>query len=127
MSIFVSAKQKGTDHTLTIDTERASEKLVLYFETYVENIPGKFSSTGKARSLIYISLTDICVGNKMRNSFDKTCMRLGFLPIPVATRSKAWICSHSLCGITGANPTGGHAYLSLVSVVCCKVNVSASG
>jgi len=27
-------------------------------------------------------------------------------PVPGATRSKAWVCSRSLAGITGSNPTG---------------------
>jgi len=26
----------------------------------------------------------------------------------------------------GSNPTGGHGYLSVVSVVCCQVEVSAT-
>jgi len=26
----------------------------------------------------------------------------------------------------GSNPTGGHGYLSVVSVVCCRVEVSAT-
>jgi hypothetical protein len=29
------------------------------------------------------------------------------LPIPVAARSKAWVCFRSLAGIAGSNPTGG--------------------
>jgi hypothetical protein len=49
------------------------------------------------------------------------------VPIPVAARSKAWVCGRSLAGIVGSNPTGGHGCLSLVSVVCCQVEVSASG
>ena len=28
-------------------------------------------------------------------------------PIPVAARSKAWVCGRSLSGIVGSNPTGG--------------------
>jgi hypothetical protein len=28
-------------------------------------------------------------------------------PIPVAARSKAWVCVRSLAGIAGSNPTGG--------------------
>ena len=28
-------------------------------------------------------------------------------PIPVAVRSKAWVCGHSLAGIAGSNPAGG--------------------
>jgi hypothetical protein len=28
-------------------------------------------------------------------------------PIPVAARSKAWVCGRALAGIVGSNPTGG--------------------
>jgi hypothetical protein len=52
MFVFVTAKQKGSYHTLTINTEKASEKPELYFETEAENIPRNFPSTGKATSLI---------------------------------------------------------------------------
>ena len=48
-------------------------------------------------------------------------------PIPVAAQSKAWVCGSSLAGIVGSNPTGGYGCLSVVSVVCCQVEVSASG
>jgi hypothetical protein len=46
--------------------------------------------------------------------------------IPVAVRSKAWACGSSLTGIVGSNPARGHGYLSLVSVVCCQIEVSAT-
>jgi hypothetical protein len=49
------------------------------------------------------------------------------LPIPVAARSKVWVYGRSLIGIVGSNPTGGHGCLSLVSVVCCQVEVCATG
>jgi hypothetical protein len=29
------------------------------------------------------------------------------LPIPVAARSKAWVCGRSFAGISGSNPTRG--------------------
>ena len=29
------------------------------------------------------------------------------MPIPVAERSKAWVCGRSLVGIAGSNPAGG--------------------
>jgi hypothetical protein len=29
------------------------------------------------------------------------------VPIPVAARSKSWVCGRSLTGIVGSNPTGG--------------------
>ena len=28
-------------------------------------------------------------------------------PVPVAARSKAWVCDYSLAGIAGSNPAGG--------------------
>jgi hypothetical protein len=45
----------------------------------------------------------------------------------VAARSKSWVCGRSLAGIAGSNPVGGHECLSLGCVVCCQVEVSASG
>jgi hypothetical protein len=41
----------------------------------------------------------------------------------VAVRSKASVYGRSLTGIAGSNPTGGHGCLSVVSVVCCQVEV----
>ena len=38
----------------------------------------------------------------------------------MAALSKAWIFCCSLAGIAGSNPTGGHGWLSLVSIVCCE-------
>ena len=64
-------------------------------------------------------------------SYDQRCInsgRLNFLrPIQVTTRFKAWVCGRPLAGIAGSNPAGGHGCLSLVSVVCCQVEVSATG
>ena len=45
--------------------------------------------------------------------------------IPVAVRSK--VCGRLLAEIAGSNSTGGHGCLSVVSVVCCQVEVSATG
>jgi hypothetical protein len=45
-----------------------------------------------------------------------------------AAWSKAWVCGRSLAGIAGSNPAGGmYVCISLVSVVCCQVKVSATG
>ena len=43
----------------------------------------------------------------------------------MSARSKAWVCCRSLAGILGSNPAG--TWLSAVSVVCCQVEVSATG
>jgi hypothetical protein len=45
--------------------------------------------------------------------------------IPVVARCKAWGCERSLAGVAVSNPAG--AWMSLVSVVCCQVQVCASG
>ena len=44
----------------------------------------------------------------------------------MAERSKARVCGRSLVGIASSNPAGWHACLSLESVACCKVEVSAT-
>ena len=49
------------------------------------------------------------------------------LPVPVAAQSKASVCGLSLAGIVGSYPCGGKDILSVVSVVCCQVEVSAMG
>jgi hypothetical protein len=44
----------------------------------------------------------------------------------VAVQFKVWACVRSLAGIAGSNLAGGMG-VSLVSVVCCQVEVSVSG
>ena len=53
--------------------------------------------------------------------------KIPIISIPVAARSKAWVCGCSLAEIVGSNPAGGMDSLSAVSVVCCQVEVSATG
>ena len=48
-------------------------------------------------------------------------------PNPVAVRPKACVCRRSLAGIVGSNPAQGMDVYLLLSVVCCQVEVSASG
>jgi hypothetical protein len=48
-------------------------------------------------------------------------------PIPVNAQSKALVCGRLFAGIVGSNPAGSHGCLSLVSVLRCQVEVSASG
>jgi hypothetical protein len=49
------------------------------------------------------------------------------LPIPVAARSKEWVCRPLAYWDCGFESRLGHGCLSLVSVVCCQVEVSATG
>ena len=44
-----------------------------------------------------------------------------------AALSEAWVCGRCLSGIAGSNTAGSIDVLSLVSVVCCQVQVSATG
>jgi hypothetical protein len=46
------------------------------------------------------------------------------MPIPLAARSKAWVFGRSLCGFESQR---GHGSPSLVSGVCCQVEVPATG
>ena len=44
----------------------------------------------------------------------------------MAARSNAWVCGRTLPGIAGSNPFGGMG-VCLMRVVCCQVEVSATG
>jgi hypothetical protein len=46
-------------------------------------------------------------------------------PIPLAAPSKAWVCGRSVAEIVGSNSTG--SLVSVGSVVCCQVEVFATG
>jgi len=48
------------------------------------------------------------------------------MPITVAARSKAWVYGRSLAGIVGSNPAGSMD-VSVVRVLCCQIEVSATG
>jgi len=48
-----------------------------------------------------------------------------FKPIPVAACSKAWVCSRSIAGLSVSNITG--SWISVVFIVCCQIEISASG
>ena len=48
-------------------------------------------------------------------------------PVPVAAWSKGSVCGRSPAEIVGSNLAGEHGCLSVVSVVCCQVDVSATG
>jgi hypothetical protein len=52
------------------------------------------------------------------------------MPVPVAARSKAWVCGRSLDGRVSSNPAGESRWCLgrslLVTVLCCEVEVSAS-
>jgi len=60
----------------------------------------------------------------LRNYFH--LRKLTATPVPLAARSKSWVCGRSLAEIAGSNPTGVYGCLSVVSVVCCQVEVSAT-
>ena len=51
----------------------------------------------------------------------------GELPILVSALSEGWVCGRLLAGIAGSNPAGAHGYLPRVGVLCCQVEISATG
>ena len=56
-----------------------------------------------------------------------TTHRLCLTPIPTAARSKAWVCGRSLaCWECGIESRRVHGCLSVLSVTCCQVEVSAA-
>ena len=69
----------------------------------------------------------ICRSSQMLVKYYFTQIYKIRLPVPVAARSKTWVCGRSPAEIVGSNPTGGHGCLSVVSVLCCQVEVSATG
>jgi hypothetical protein len=58
-----------------------------------------------------------CLGNVIFNNLE---------PVPMTARSEVWVCGRSPAEIVGSNPSGGHGYLSVMSVVCYQVEVSES-
>jgi len=48
-------------------------------------------------------------------------------PMPVVERSKVWFCVQSVAGVAGSKSRRRHGRLSLKNVVCCHVQVSATG
>jgi len=69
-------------------------------------------------SWIHLTSTARRIDSRYQNSANT------FMPLPVAARSKMWVCRHPLFGIAGSNPGGGMD-VSL-SVVCCQVQVSVT-
>jgi hypothetical protein len=51
------------------------------------------------------------------------CTKYVYWPVPVAERSKARVCDRFSAGIASSIPSGGMD----VCVVCCQVEVSATG
>jgi len=49
------------------------------------------------------------------------------MPVSVAAPSETWVYGRSLAGIVDLNPAGGNGCLSVLIVVCCQVEVSATG
>jgi hypothetical protein len=70
-------------------------------------------------------INPMCGNKPTRNT--KFIERYLEFPILVAARSQAWVFGCSFAGIVGLNLAWGHGYLSIVSVLCCQVEVSASG
>jgi len=55
------------------------------------------------------------------------CAIFHSLPIPMAVRSKAWVCGRSPAGTASSNPAGRTNTCLLWVLLCCQVEVSATG
>jgi hypothetical protein len=67
----------------------------------------------------------MCANKPIRNT--KFIERHIEFPILVAARSKVWVCCLSLVRIVCSNPAWGLGCLFVVNIVCCQVEVFASG
>ena len=52
------------------------------------------------------------------------CIKIVTWNIPLVIGSNVWVCGQYLAGFTGSNPKG--AFMSVLSVVCCHVQVAIS-
>jgi hypothetical protein len=78
-------------------------------------LAGKLQEKRTLGTNSYMCVANITINHKRKGS------------IPEAARSKASVCGSSLTGIVGSN-TAGSTDVSVVSVVvCCQVEVSATG
>jgi len=49
----------------------------------------------------------MCGGNKLGSIVVTNCGGVQELPVAVAMRSKAFLCGHSISGVSGSNPAEG--------------------
>ena len=91
-------------------------------------LQGCFLSSSEIK-ILYAFIISLMSNTRLSHSIvhDLTALISFGQQIPVAPRSKAWVCSRSPAGIVGSNPAGGDGCLSLLSVVCCHAEVSATG
>ena len=67
-------------------------------------------TNGKARVTFTVKFTNQSTHyfeKVQRNVKNKAWLVQLIMPVPVAARSKAWVCSRSPAEIVGSNPTGG--------------------
>jgi hypothetical protein len=112
---------------VTLRQDRESQVSLCFYDDRahnyrVPNLPEPGTKHLCYRNQIPISATQ----EEKRKSNTVICIyeRL-HLPHPVAERSKAKAAVDRLLGIAGSNPT--REWMSVVSVACCQVEVSAMG
>jgi hypothetical protein len=74
----------------------------------------------------YIHTYIVYVQTPKFNSYKFDSSNVTDVVVPVTVRSKAQVFGRSPAEIVGSDPAGGHGCLSVVSVVCCLVEVSAT-
>ena len=96
-SIFVQVKipRRTVDAESAQDVGRATSQSVeyMFLEFYIKNC--YFLSFMKLREYLYC----MCYAHVYYFLYR-------YSPVPVAVRSKAWVCGLSLAGIVGSNPAG---------------------
>jgi hypothetical protein len=75
----------------------------------------------------YLSWNSSRSSGKIQNCIPVEFRKLKVQPVPVTVWSKAWVWGRSLFGVFGFESCWRHESVSLVSVVCCQVQVSATG
>jgi hypothetical protein len=76
-------------------------------------------------TFLYVLLSRLYHGATIQSIGPNYSTHLKKKPVPVAARSKAYVCGRWPAETVGSNPAG--AWMFFVSVECCQVEISASG
>jgi hypothetical protein len=115
------------NHTSHMQITGVLMQVILHTTVFEKRIKGLLYFREETLISVYnIKLLDdsTCTSDAM---YQVLTTRLLSRPIPLAARSKEWVCGRSLAGIWVSNPAGDMDVLSIVNVVCCQVEVSVTG
>jgi hypothetical protein len=107
----------------------SAHKLVL--EEYIDETVRHKVSLNQNHNEVAVKLNVIIHVKIIRKNWVQITININIiincLGIAVAARSNARVYGSSLAGTAGSNPAGGKDVCLFVSVVCCQVEVSATG